>query len=39
MCHVPINVTEMNIDHVNASAHKFHGPKGVGFMYMKNTAS
>lgn len=38
MCHVPINVTEMNIDLLSASAHKFHGPKGVGFMYMKNTA-
>ena len=38
MCHVPINVTEMNIDLLSASGHKFHGPKGVGFMYMKNTA-
>lgn len=38
MCHVPINVTKMNIDLLSASAHKFHGPKGVGFMYMKNTA-
>ena len=38
MCHIPINVTEMNIDLLSASAHKFHGPKGVGFMYMKNTA-
>ena len=28
----------MNIDLLSASAHKFHGPKGVGFMYMKNTA-
>ena len=38
MCHVPINVTKMNIDLLSASAHKFHGPKGVGFMYMKNSA-
>lgn len=38
MCHVPINVTEMNIDLLSASGHKFNGPKGVGFMYMKNTA-
>lgn len=38
LCHIPINVTEMNIDLLSASAHKFHGPKGVGFMYMKNTA-
>ena len=36
MCHVPINVTEMNIDLLSASAHKFHGHTGDGLMYMKN---
>ena len=33
--HLPINVTEDNIDMLSASAHKFHGPKGVGFLYFK----
>ncbi|MCH5265871.1 MAG: cysteine desulfurase NifS [Lachnospiraceae bacterium] len=33
--HVPVNVEEMNIDMLSASAHKFHGPKGVGFLYVK----
>ena len=31
----PIDVTEMNIDYLTVSAHKFHGPKGVGFIYIK----
>lgn len=34
--HVPINVHEMNIDMLSASSHKFHGPKGVGFLYIRN---
>lgn len=34
-CHVPINVSEMNIDMLSASGHKVGGPKGVGFMYMR----
>ena len=29
--HVPIDLKEMPIDFIAASAHKFHGPKGVGF--------
>ncbi len=33
--HLPINVSEDNIDMLSASAHKFHGPKGVGFLYAK----
>lgn len=35
VAHVPINVKEDNIDLLSASAHKFHGPKGVGFLYAK----
>lgn len=34
--HVPINVQDMNIDMLSASGHKFHGPKGVGFLYLSN---
>lgn len=33
--HVPIDVEESNIDMLSASAHKFHGPKGVGFLYAR----
>ncbi|MBE5922022.1 MAG: cysteine desulfurase NifS [Lachnospiraceae bacterium] len=33
--HVPMNVEDMNIDLLSASAHKFHGPKGVGFLYIR----
>lgn len=34
--HVPIDVEKMNIDMMSASGHKFHGPKGVGFLYIRN---
>ncbi len=33
--HIPVNVAEDNIDLLSASAHKFHGPKGVGFLYAR----
>ena len=34
--HVPIDVQEMNIYMLSASGHKFHAPKGIGFMYLRN---
>ena len=33
--HLPMNVAAMNIDMLSLSAHKFHGPKGVGVLYAK----
>ena len=35
--HIPVNVVDDNIDLLSSSAHKFHGPKGVGFLYAKKT--
>lgn len=34
--HIKINLTELEIDYLTASAHKFGGPKGIGFLYAKN---
>ena len=33
--HINVNVNDENIDMLSASAHKFHGPKGVGFLYVR----
>ncbi|HIZ38551.1 MAG TPA: cysteine desulfurase NifS [Candidatus Anaerobutyricum stercoris] len=33
--HVPINVREQNIDMLSLSAHKFHGPRGIGVLYVR----
>lgn len=35
---IPVYPEESGIDFLTASAHKFHGPKGVGFLYSKSAA-
>ena len=35
VAHIPIDVKKENIDMLSSSAHKYHGPKGVGFLYVR----
>jgi cysteine desulfurase len=36
MCHYSFDLADLDIDFITASAHKFHGPKGVGFLYINS---
>ena len=34
--HLPIDLSELEIDFITCAAHKLHGPKGVGFLYIRS---
>ena len=36
VCHYPIDLQKINVHFITGAAHKFHGPKGVGFLYIKS---
>ncbi len=37
--HYELNLKEVPVDFITASAHKFHGPKGVGFVFLRKNSS
>ncbi|MAY83444.1 MAG: cysteine desulfurase [Flavobacteriales bacterium] len=39
MAHYDFDLSDLNLDFATCSAHKFHGPKGIGFLYIKNTSA
>ena len=36
IAHYPFNMQKLHVDFMAASAHKFHGPKGIGFIYISD---
>ncbi|MFL5787098.1 MAG: cysteine desulfurase family protein [Flavisolibacter sp.] len=37
--HYPINLSEINVHFISAASHKFHGPKGVGILYVNESVN
>ncbi len=37
VCHYPIDLQKTKVDFITGSAHKFHGPKGAGFLFIRGS--